>query len=220
MKRLFRFVAIVLPGLLGIILSSVAAKKIFERYSVKPADVLAAQNGSFLPRAPLVNLNNNHDEYQNVIRGKVLLLFVTTDCDACGKELSNVSDIAPRLLSKVRVYGVGIEDPDSVKTFAEKNHVGFSDVIGSWRDDPSSAGIPQYRRHKLSPWTIISGDVLAAQNGSFLPRAPLAMSDTLESSLPQASQSCGYKKQQNFSSDYVLIFIVIIVEIDSAGFTL
>src|ERR1041385_448086 len=125
MKRLFRFVAIVLPGLLGIILSSVAANKIFERYSVKPADVLAAQNGSFLPRAPLVNLNNNHDEYQNVIRGKVLLLFVTTDCDACGKELSNVSDIAPRLLSKVRVYGVGIEDPDSVKTFAEKNHVGF-----------------------------------------------------------------------------------------------
>jgi peroxiredoxin len=81
--------------------------------------------GSLLPRAPLVNLETNHDEYQRVAKGKVLLVFVTTDCDACRKELSNLSQVAPSLASRITVYGVGIEDRDSVKTFIDANPVGF-----------------------------------------------------------------------------------------------
>ena len=76
-----------------------------------------------LPRAPLVNLKTNHDDYQNVTKGKVLLVFVTTDCDACRKELANVSQVVPILASKVTVYGVGVDDRNSVNIFIEANHV-------------------------------------------------------------------------------------------------
>ena len=53
------------------------------------------------------------------------MVFVTTDCDACRKELSNVSQAVPSLASNVTVYGVGIEDRDSVSTFVEANHIVF-----------------------------------------------------------------------------------------------
>ena len=125
MKTLLKLSAIILPGLLGIVVAIVVSQRIFEHYRVKSGAVPTAPASSLLPRAPLVSLQTNHDEYQNVIKGKVLLVFVTTDCDACRKELSNVSQAVPSLASKVTVYGVGIEDRDSVISFMEANHVGL-----------------------------------------------------------------------------------------------
>lgn len=115
--------AVVLPASLGILVSAFVATRVLKHYQAHPPQVPAAQAGSILPRAPLANLATWHDEYQNVIRGKVLLVFVTTDCDACRKELINASQAAPSLASRVNVYGIGIEEPDSVKKFAEVNHI-------------------------------------------------------------------------------------------------
>src|ERR1051325_6878078 len=115
--------AIVLPALLGILVSAFVATRIFEHYRAPAGEVRAAPAGSTLPRAPLANLNTWHDEYQNVTKGKVLLVFITTDCDACRKELVNASHAAPCLASRVNVYGIGIEEPDTVKKFAEVNHI-------------------------------------------------------------------------------------------------
>ena len=123
MRNLLKLSAIVLAAMLGIV-TIVVSERILEHRRVKPAERVAPA-GSLLPRAPLVNLQTNHDDYQNVTRGKVLLVFVTTDCDACRKELSNVSQVVSSLASKVAVYGVGIEDRDSVRTFIESNHVAF-----------------------------------------------------------------------------------------------
>lgn len=115
--------AIVLPALIGILVSAFVAMRILERYRSHPVEVRSAPTGSTLPRAPLANLTTRKDEYQNVTKGKVLLVFVTTDCDACRKELINASQAAPSLTSRVNVYGIGIEEPDTVKQFAEVNHV-------------------------------------------------------------------------------------------------
>lgn len=124
MRNLLKLSAIVLPAMLGITLTIVVSQRILEHRRVRTPE-LAAPAGSLLPRAPLVNLKTNHDDYQHVTSGKVLLVFVTTDCDACRKELSNVSQVVPSLASKVTVYGVLIEDRDSVNTFVEANHVAF-----------------------------------------------------------------------------------------------
>lgn len=124
MRNFLKLSAIVLPALLGIAVTIVVSQRILEHHRVKPPE-RAAPAGSLLPRAPLVNLQTNRDDYQNVTRGKVLLVFVTSDCDACRKELVNVSQVVPSLASKVTVYGVGIEDRDSVNTFIEGNHVAF-----------------------------------------------------------------------------------------------
>lgn len=124
MRHFLKLSAIVLPALLGIGVTLVVSQRIIERRRVKPPEQTAPA-GSLLPRAPLVNLKTNHDDYQTVTKGKVLLVFVTTDCDACRKELSNVSQVVPSLASKVTVYGVGIEDRDTVNTFIEANHVAY-----------------------------------------------------------------------------------------------
>jgi peroxiredoxin len=124
MKNLLKLGAIVLPATLGIAVTIVVSQKIMEYRRNKPPEN-AARSGSLLPRAPLVNLQTNRDEYQNVTSGKVLLVFVTTDCDACRKELFNVSQAIPSLAAKVTVYGVGIEDRDSVNTFIIANHINF-----------------------------------------------------------------------------------------------
>src|SRR6185503_4461577 len=100
--------AIILPAILGSALTIVVSQKIIEYRRAKPPEH-AAPAGAALPRAPLVNLKTNRDDYQNVTRGKVLLVFVTTDCDACSKELVNMAQVEPSLGSKVMVYVVGIE---------------------------------------------------------------------------------------------------------------
>jgi peroxiredoxin len=124
MRNLLKLSAIVLPAMLGIAVTIVVSQRILEHRRPKTPE-LAAPAGSLLPRARLVSLQTNHDDYQTVTKGKVLLVFVTTDCDACRKELANVSQVVPSLASKVTVYGVGIEDRESVKTFIEANPVGF-----------------------------------------------------------------------------------------------
>lgn len=123
-RSILKLSAIVLPAMLGIAVTIAVSERIREHYRVRTGEP-AAPRGSLLPRARLVNLQTNHDDYQNVIKGKVLLVFVTTDCDALRKELYNVSQVMPSLASKVSVYGVGIEDRDSVRTFIEANPVAF-----------------------------------------------------------------------------------------------
>jgi len=124
MRSILKFGAIVLPAMLGMAVTIVVSERILEDRRVKPVEG-TAPGGSLLPHAPLINLRTNHDDYQDVARGRVLLVFVTTDCGACSKELSNVSQAMSSLASKVTVYGVGIEDRDSVNTFIESNHVAF-----------------------------------------------------------------------------------------------
>lgn len=125
MRTLLKLGMIVLPGLLGFAVVIVVSQGILRHYRVQPAASPIAPASSLLPRGPLISLQTNHDEYQNVTKGKVLLVFLTTDCDACQKEISNVSQALPSLASKVAVYGVGVEDRDEVTAFAERSHMDF-----------------------------------------------------------------------------------------------
>jgi len=121
--RKYPKLAVVLPALLGIGVTVFASQKILQRYRIRAVPAPVVPVGSFLTRGALINLNTNQDQYQNVIKGKVLLVFVTTGCDACRKELSNLSQFAPSLASKVAIYGVGIESRESVKAFVATNHI-------------------------------------------------------------------------------------------------
>jgi len=121
--RKYPKLAVVLPALLGIGVTVFASQKILQRYRMRAVPAPVVPVGSFLTRGALINLNTNQDQYQNVIKGKVLLVFVTTGCVACRKELSNLSQFAPSLASKVAIYGVGIESRESVKAFVATNHI-------------------------------------------------------------------------------------------------
>jgi peroxiredoxin len=124
MRGLFKL-RIILPAVLGILVSSFIGQRVLERYRTKTAPDRVAASGSSLPRGAMINLHTNHDEYETVTKGKVLLVFLTTGCDACKKEIPNISQAIPTLASRVRIYGVCIEDRDSVIPFAEENHIDF-----------------------------------------------------------------------------------------------
>jgi peroxiredoxin len=123
-KPIYKFSIILLCGLMGVV-AIVLCQRILERHRVKPDTAPTGLIGSRLPGGTLINLQTNHNEYENIKKGKVLLLFLTTDCDACRKEVGNVSQVLPALASKVAVFGVGIEDRDEVTAFAEKNRMNF-----------------------------------------------------------------------------------------------
>jgi peroxiredoxin len=122
-RRLAKFTAILLPALIGVLVCTAIGKKLVDRYKTS-GDFHAAPAGASLPHGPLIDLDTRHDEYENVTRGRVLLLFISTGCDACRKELLNLSQAAPTLVSKVKVYGVGIEDRDEVGRFVQGKHEG------------------------------------------------------------------------------------------------
>ena len=123
--RRFLKLSIILPAVLGILASSFIFQRVLEHYRTKHAAVRVVASGSSLPRGAMINLHTNRDEYETVTKGKVLLVFLTTDCDACRKEVSNISQALPSLASKLAIYGVCIEDRDRVILFAEESHIDF-----------------------------------------------------------------------------------------------
>ena len=125
MRRLLKLGIILPVVILGIVVSSFIFHRISGYYRTKPAPELVAASGFSLPRGPMLDLRTNHDEYENVIKGKVLLVFLTTGCDACKKEVPNISQAMPTLASRVRIYGVCMEGRDKVIQFAEENHIDF-----------------------------------------------------------------------------------------------
>jgi len=116
---------IVLPAILGFAVSGVVFHKILDRYpNVAIRDTVHATLPT-LPRGSMVNLSSGTDEYDEVVTGKVLLVFLTIDCDACKTEVSNLVQAVPSLSSSVRVYGVYIEPRDKVGQFIENTQINF-----------------------------------------------------------------------------------------------
>ncbi len=154
MRKLLKLSAIALPAMLVFVATVLVSQRILGYRRGLPAvsTERVVPAGSLLPRAPLVNLQTNRDDYQKVAKGKVLLLFVTTDCDACRKELSTLSQVAPSLASRVTVYGVGIEDRDSIKTFIDANPVDFPVLLDHGAAILSSLGF------RLMPTKVLLQD--------------------------------------------------------------
>lgn len=78
-------------------------------------------SGQRLPSTDLTELNGNPVSPDTLRKGKVLLIFLTTDCPACKKELILLSEVEAALGEKVRVFGVGVQDRDQIITFLNTN---------------------------------------------------------------------------------------------------
>ncbi len=86
---------------------------------------------SYLPKGKMINLQTNQDDYEKLKTGKVLLVFLTRGCDACKKEIPNITQALPSLVSKVAVYGVYVEDRSKVERFVQENQIEFPVLLDS-----------------------------------------------------------------------------------------
>lgn len=120
-----RKLILVLPALVGVIVSAVVSQKFLEWYRTPSHKDHTAPVNALLPRSQLINLQTNNDEYENVIKGKVLLVFLTIDCGACKTEVFNIAQAFPSLGSNMATYGVYIERREDVLLFVEKQQINF-----------------------------------------------------------------------------------------------
>lgn len=73
----------------------------------------------------MINLRTNQDDFERIKKGKVLLVFLTRGCEACKKEISNISQASPLLTHKVEIYGVYVEARSDVERFIQDSQISF-----------------------------------------------------------------------------------------------
>jgi len=115
----------VVPAVLGLIIPFLILIDIHERRKTSTSPKISSGLKSSLPKARLINLQTNQDDYEKVMKGRVLLIFLTRGCGACKKEIPNITEALPSLAAKMSVYGVYIEDRSDVEAFIEENQIKF-----------------------------------------------------------------------------------------------
>jgi peroxiredoxin len=82
-----------------------------------------------LPDYRLVKLDRQEVSVDELRRGRVLLVFLTTNCDACLKEVEVISHLQHDVPPGFRVYGIGIERPAQINAFVKEFDLQFPMLI-------------------------------------------------------------------------------------------
>jgi len=93
---------------------------------LKDAVVISGQS---LPKTDLLDLNGQSVSPEMLRKGTVLLVFLTTNCPACQKELRLLSGVQSEISDRIRIYGVGVEDRNQIITFMQANEVKTSILL-------------------------------------------------------------------------------------------
>lgn len=80
-------------------------------------------SGQPLPEIELVDLDGASVAPEELRNGKVMLVFLTTNCPACQKELKLISRMQPRISEKVKIYGVGIQTAGEIAQFMQAHEI-------------------------------------------------------------------------------------------------
>jgi peroxiredoxin len=91
------------------------------RLTIKDAVVIS---GLPLPQTDLTDLDGNKVAPETLRQGKVMLIFMTTGCAPCRKQMELVSRVEPEMSGKVKIYGVGIESKAKINNFLKENGFG------------------------------------------------------------------------------------------------
>jgi peroxiredoxin len=78
-------------------------------------------SGRPLPKTDLLELNGHTVAPAVLQKGKVLLVFFTTDCPACQKELALLSQVESEISDRLKVYDVGVENPKQIISFSQEH---------------------------------------------------------------------------------------------------
>ncbi|CAN5772746.1 hypothetical protein BH20ACI4_BH20ACI4_19730 [soil metagenome] len=120
---------IIFPALAGLTLTT----SVFIYYFSPPPTLDLSDAGNFsdkpLPEAVLIDVKSNRDDYAELKKGKVLALFLTTNCNACKKDVSLISEFYSEPNPNFRIYGVAVENENKVKAYIEQNNIKFPVVI-------------------------------------------------------------------------------------------
>lgn len=81
-----------------------------------------------LPKYEFIDPDGNN-QYENMIKGKVLLVMLKSDCPACQKEITLLSEHFTEISNQIRIIGITMENEDQTKSFIKKNNIQFPIII-------------------------------------------------------------------------------------------
>jgi thiol-disulfide isomerase/thioredoxin len=86
-------------------------------------------SGQPLPATELLELDGKRVPPEVLRNGRVVLVFLTTHCEACQKEFRLLSTVESEASPKVKFYGIGVEDKALVAEFIKENKVSTEIVL-------------------------------------------------------------------------------------------
>jgi peroxiredoxin len=79
-----------------------------------------------LPASNLTSIEGDFRSFNSdIVNGKVLLIFISTSCSACKKEVKIINESLSKLKPTIKVFGVTIEDKTEARRYADANKLGF-----------------------------------------------------------------------------------------------
>jgi peroxiredoxin len=120
---------IIFPALVGLIVST-----LFFIYYFFPAKSVNLHGAVYfsdkpLPQVVLIDVETNKDYYEELKKGKVLAIFLTTNCNACKKDVGLISALDSQIDSNLKIYGVAVESEEKIKAYIKQNNIEFPVVI-------------------------------------------------------------------------------------------
>jgi peroxiredoxin len=82
-----------------------------------------------LPPYRMANINQQELPTSELSHGRVLLVYITTSCEPCVKEVKVISRLHALNLPNLRIYGVSFERPAQVATFVKEFDLKFPVLI-------------------------------------------------------------------------------------------
>jgi peroxiredoxin len=165
---------IVLPLLAGVLLPCVVfAIFHFSRPATADAHLVLKDavfiSGQALPQTDLRELYGKSVDPTLLRKGKVLLVFFTTNCPACQKEMKLISETKSELAGKVRIYGVGVQGANDVTRFNEENGIQTSSLLDKDGQLMRSLSVKYFPAKFL----IDDGEIVKTWFGNSIDRADL-----------------------------------------------
>lgn len=117
-----------IPVVLGILLPCIVflfvhfsrAANSQSKLVLKDAVVISGQP---LPVTELLDLNGKSLSPEILRRGKVLLIFLMTDCRPCQQEWKLLAGVDSEISDRVTIYGVGVENSDRILNYIHANEL-------------------------------------------------------------------------------------------------
>lgn len=125
--RIILMTGVLLSAFLGVVAGSYfALRKFGDGYRSKPGEKLSFKVGQVFPGYSFVDLNGKQTELDEEIDGKKgILIFLTTGCPHCDKEVRKLSPAYPKIDSKYFIIGISYETLDRLREYKLKEGISF-----------------------------------------------------------------------------------------------
>lgn len=133
-SKLFKNPFVFVPLISGVMLPCVAFLVLHFSYPAKSQTPVSFKDGVVisgqpLPQTDLIDLNGTTVAPDTLRHGRVLMVFTSTACEPCRKELQLLTRVEPEMSGRLKVYGVGVENRRKINNFLKENGVATTMLV-------------------------------------------------------------------------------------------